>query len=82
MHIFGQEMNRLMNNVYGRKFLFQIRSLYAGSCPLNVVLPLWDSYFQYADHFFAFFLALVLLMFAKEHLSEMVKKEKNEIIRK
>jgi hypothetical protein len=49
---------------------------------LNIVLPLWDSYFQYADQFFAFFLALVLLMFAKEHLSEMVNKEKKEIIGK
>ncbi|CAF4836034.1 unnamed protein product, partial [Rotaria magnacalcarata] len=42
-----------------------IRSLYAGSCQLNITLPLWDGYFQHADQFFAFFLALVLLMFAK-----------------
>ncbi|CAF2325859.1 unnamed protein product [Rotaria sp. Silwood2] len=42
-----------------------IRSLYAGLCSLNVTLPLWDGYFQHADQFFAFFLALVLLMFAK-----------------
>ncbi|UJR33379.1 hypothetical protein I4U23_020827 [Adineta vaga] len=57
-----------------------IRSLYAGSCPLNIALPLWDAYFQQADQFFAFFLALVLLMFAKEHLLEMADKEKHEII--
>ncbi|CAF3881411.1 unnamed protein product [Rotaria sp. Silwood2] len=57
-----------------------IRSLYAGLCSLNVTLPLWDGYFQHADQFFAFFLALVLLMFAKEQLLEMVDKEKNEII--
>ncbi|CAM4866542.1 unnamed protein product [Rotaria socialis] len=57
-----------------------IRSLYAGSCQLNITLPLWDGYFQHADQFFAFFLALVLLMFAKEQLLTMAGKEKNEII--
>ncbi|CAF0727300.1 unnamed protein product [Rotaria sordida] len=57
-----------------------IRSLYAGSCSLNITLPLWDGYFQHADQFFAFFLALVLLMFAKEQVLDMADKEKNEII--
>ncbi|UJR13830.1 hypothetical protein I4U23_000841 [Adineta vaga] len=57
-----------------------IRSLYAGSCSSNVILPLWDGYFQHADQFFAFFLALVLLMFAKERVFEMGDKEKHEII--
>ncbi|CAF4002774.1 unnamed protein product, partial [Rotaria sp. Silwood2] len=57
-----------------------IRSLYAGSCSLDVTLHLWDGYFQHADHFFIFFLALVLLMFAKEQMFEMADKEKDEII--
>ncbi|CAF1159072.1 unnamed protein product [Adineta steineri] len=57
-----------------------IRSLYAGSCSSSVLLALWDHYFQHADQFFAFFLALVLLMFAKEQVFEMANKEKNEII--
>lgn len=42
-----------------------VRSLYAGVCSLEVILKLWDGYFQHADQFFVFFLALVLLMFAK-----------------
>lgn len=42
-----------------------IRSLYAGICSSDVILQLWDGYFQQADQFFVFFLALVLLMFAK-----------------
>ncbi len=48
-----------------QSFSIQIRSLYAANCPLDVALHLWDGYFQHADQFFAFFLALVLLMFAK-----------------
>ncbi|CAF4042349.1 unnamed protein product [Rotaria magnacalcarata] len=57
-----------------------VRSLYAGTCSSDVTLHLWDGYFQHADQFFIFFLALVLLMFAKEQLFEMVDKEKNEVI--
>ncbi|CAF5123700.1 unnamed protein product, partial [Rotaria sp. Silwood1] len=53
-----------------------VRSLYAGSCSLDVTLHLWDGYFQHADQFFIFFLALVLLMFAKEQMFQMADKEK------
>jgi len=45
-----------------------------------VILHLWDGYFQQADQFFAFFLALVLLMFAKDELLTMANKDKSEII--
>ncbi|CAF4926554.1 unnamed protein product [Rotaria sp. Silwood1] len=57
-----------------------VRSLYAGSCSLDVTFHLWDGYFQHADQFFIFFLALVLLMFAKEQMFQMADKEKDEII--
>ncbi|CAF1012052.1 unnamed protein product, partial [Didymodactylos carnosus] len=57
-----------------------MRSLFAANCPLTVTLNLWDGYFQHADQFFAFFLALVLLMFAKEHVFEMGEADKNEIV--
>ncbi|CAF1642591.1 unnamed protein product [Adineta ricciae] len=57
-----------------------IRSLYAGSCSSNAILPLWDRYFQHADQFFAFFLALVLLISAKEQVLEIGDKDKQEII--
>ncbi|CAF0721847.1 unnamed protein product [Didymodactylos carnosus] len=58
-----------------------IRSLFAANCSLDVTLDLWDGYFQQADQFFAFFLALVLLMFAKEHLFKMSGADKSEIIK-
>ncbi|CAF3202990.1 unnamed protein product [Rotaria socialis] len=57
-----------------------VRSLYAGTCSSDVTRHLWDGYFQHADQFFIFFLALVLLMFVKEQLFEMIDKEKDEVI--
>ncbi|CAF4231250.1 unnamed protein product, partial [Adineta steineri] len=74
------DTRKITSDLYAHIWVTLIRSLYAGSCSLNIILPLWDGYFQHADQFFAFFLALVLLMFAKEKLLEMADNSKREII--
>jgi TBC1 domain family member 23 len=42
-----------------------VKSLFAASSGLKVVLNLWDVYFQLGDQFLIFFLALVLVINAK-----------------
>jgi hypothetical protein len=46
-------------------FAFQFQSLFAATCSLPVVQAMWDLYFQQADSFFVFFLALVMVVNAR-----------------
>nr|XP_039268454.1 TBC1 domain family member 23-like [Styela clava] len=57
-----------------------LRTLFASHCKRPVTLALWDIYLQRADPFFMFFLALVILVNAKEQvMNTMLDKQKNEI---
>lgn len=56
------------------------RTLFSSHCKRPVTLALWDVYLQRADPFFMFFLALVILVNAKEQvMNTMLDKKKEEI---
>ncbi|CAH0750317.1 unnamed protein product [Diatraea saccharalis] len=57
-----------------------LRSLFAGPCNLEVVLFMWDLYFQRSDPFFIFFLCLIMIINAKEQLLQMKNDDKSDII--
>ena len=58
---------RVSPEMYLQKWL---RALFSASCSLPVVRAMWDIYFLEADPFLVFFLALVMLMNAKEMLMD------------
>ncbi|XP_071174682.1 TBC1 domain family member 23-like [Mytilus edulis] len=45
-----------------------LRSLFASTCTLPVIQNMWDVYFQHGDPFLAFFMALVILVNARDQL--------------
>ncbi|XP_045494974.1 TBC1 domain family member 23 [Colias croceus] len=57
-----------------------LRSLFAGTCNLEVVLFMWDLYFQRSDPFFIFFLCLIMIINAREQLLQMKDENKTTII--
>ncbi|XP_075974115.1 TBC1 domain family member 23 [Anticarsia gemmatalis] len=57
-----------------------LRSLFAGTCTLEVVLFMWDLYFQRSDPFFIFFLCLIMIVNAREQLLQMKNEDKESII--
>lgn len=57
-----------------------LRSLFAGTCSLEVVLFMWDLYFQRSDPFFIFFLCLIMIINAREQLLQMKAEDKDSII--
>lgn len=57
-----------------------LKSLFAGICNLDVVLFMWDLYFQRSDPFFIFFLSLIMIINAREHLLQMKNEDKTVII--
>lgn len=57
-----------------------LRSLFAGTCNLEVVLFMWDLYFQRSDPFFIFFLCLIMIINAREQLLQMKSEDKSDII--
>lgn len=57
-----------------------LRSLFAGTCNLDVVLFMWDLYFQKSDPFFIFFLCLIMIINARELILQMQTDEKSAII--
>lgn len=57
-----------------------LRSLFAGTCNLEVVLFMWDLYFQRSDPFFIFFLCLIMIINAREQLLQMKNEDKASII--
>ncbi|XP_041988217.1 TBC1 domain family member 23 [Aricia agestis] len=59
-----------------------LRSLFAGTCNLEVVLFMWDLYFQRSDPFFIFFLSLIMIINAREQLLQMKDADKTTIIHK
>ncbi|XP_033096746.1 TBC1 domain family member 23-like [Anneissia japonica] len=57
----------------------QFMSLYAGNCETEVVQRMWNVYFLQADPFLVFFLALVILVNAKDNIFSL-SSESNQII--
>lgn len=57
-----------------------LRSLFAGTCTLEVVLFMWDLYFQRSDPFFIFFLCLIMVINAREQLLQMKSEDKATIV--
>lgn len=57
-----------------------LKSLFAGTCNLDVVLFMWDLYFQRSDPFFIFFLSLIMIINAREQLLQMKNEDKTVII--
>ncbi|GFY50129.1 TBC1 domain family member 23 [Trichonephila inaurata madagascariensis] len=55
-------------------------SLFSSTCNLKVIRTMWDIYFQAADPFLVFYLALVIVINAKEQLLEMKDADKQSII--
>ncbi|XP_065342943.1 TBC1 domain family member 23 isoform X2 [Cloeon dipterum] len=47
------------------------QSLFSSNCHLPALLAMWDHYFQLADPFFVFYLALVMLVNAREQILSM-----------
>ncbi|XP_026751935.2 TBC1 domain family member 23 [Galleria mellonella] len=57
-----------------------LRSLFAGTCNIEVVLFMWDLYFQRSDPFFIFFLCLIMIINTREQLLQMKNEDKITII--
>lgn len=57
-----------------------LKSLFAGTCSLDVALYMWDLYFQRSDPFFIFFLCLIMIINAREQLLQMKNDDKTAII--
>lgn len=55
------------------------QTLFAGPCCLPVITKMWDLYFQQADPFFILFLALVMIINAREHILTMKESSKDSI---
>ena len=57
------------------------RCLFASSCSLTVILSMWDLYFQHADPFMVFFLALIILVNGRDLILEMKDATKEDLIK-
>lgn len=56
------------------------QSLFAATCNLSVATAMWDLYFQKADCFFLLFLALVMVVNAREQILTMPGEEKSKVV--
>ncbi|XP_076255603.1 TBC1 domain family member 23 isoform X2 [Rhynchophorus ferrugineus] len=65
--------------VPGAYCLKWFQSLFASTCNLEVVINMWDYYFQQSDPFFIFFLSLIMIINARDQIISM-KNENNEKI--
>jgi hypothetical protein len=58
------------------------RSLFAAKIDVNVVLNLWDMYFQLGDQFLIFFMPLILLLNMKDDIMSSNEIDKSELLSK
>uniref|UniRef100_A0A8D9F8L9 TBC1 domain family member 23 n=1 Tax=Cacopsylla melanoneura TaxID=428564 RepID=A0A8D9F8L9_9HEMI len=56
------------------------QSLFAAQCNLEVVYAIWDLYFQQEDPFFIFFLALVIIVNARDQIFALKDEPKDKVI--
>ncbi|ALC38582.1 CG4552 [Drosophila busckii] len=57
------------------------QSLFASCSSLSVIIAMWDLYFQNADPFMVFFLALIILINGREQIMSMKNSSKEDIIK-
>ncbi|KAH8297986.1 hypothetical protein KR018_003953, partial [Drosophila ironensis] len=57
------------------------QSLFASCSSLSVIIAMWDLYFQNADPFMVFFLALIILINGREQILQMRGSSKEEIVK-
>lgn len=57
------------------------QSLFASCSSLSVIIAMWDLYFQNADPFMVFFLALIILINGREQIMAMKGSSKEEIVK-
>ncbi|XP_017107319.2 TBC1 domain family member 23 [Drosophila bipectinata] len=57
------------------------QSLFASCSSLSVIIAMWDLYFQNADPFMVFFLALIILINGREQILQMRGSTKDEIVK-
>ncbi|KAL3266742.1 hypothetical protein HHI36_010903 [Cryptolaemus montrouzieri] len=55
------------------------QSLFAATCNMQVIINMWDYYFQQSDPFFIFFLSLIMVINAREQIISM-KDEPSDMI--
>ncbi|CAH0561090.1 unnamed protein product [Brassicogethes aeneus] len=56
------------------------QSLFAATCSLEVVINMWDYYFQQSDPFFIFFLSLIMVVNARDQIVSMTNESRDKII--
>lgn len=56
------------------------QSLFAASCELEVVINIWDYYFQQSDPFFIFFLSVIIIINVRESILSMTGETSDKII--
>lgn len=56
------------------------QSLFAATCSLEVVINMWDYYFQQSDPFFIFFLSLIIVVNARDQIINMKNESRDKII--
>ncbi|KAJ8947529.1 hypothetical protein NQ318_005006 [Aromia moschata] len=56
------------------------QSLFAATCNLEVVINMWDYYFQQSDPFFIFFLSLIMVINARDQIISMKNESREKII--
>lgn len=56
------------------------QSLFAATCSLEVVINMWDYYFQQSDPFFIFFLSLIMVVNARDQIISMKDESREKII--
>nr|XP_006813860.1 PREDICTED: TBC1 domain family member 23-like [Saccoglossus kowalevskii] len=71
------DTKRVTPDCYARLWL---GSLFTNSCTLSVVQAMWDIYVQQGDPFLVFFLSLVILINAREHILALTEEGKQAII--
>lgn len=71
------DTKRITPDAYAQQWF---RSLFATICDLQVIQNMWDVYFQHADPFLVFFLALVILVNGRDQIISAENDSKQSII--
>lgn len=71
------DSRKIPPDLYAQRWL---RSLFVAVWEPEVVQAMWDFYFLENDHYFVFFLMLVMVLNAKDQILEMANKNKSTIV--
>lgn len=71
------DTKRITAEMYAQSWF---RSLFAATCPFEVVLAMWDQYFQHADPFLVFFLGLIMLINGRDRILAMAGESREAIV--